>query len=279
MNHQEVRKRMGEYLDGDLTLRQRALFDSHLDGCVDCSAELGQLRNTVGLLRSLPGPDVPPHLAERVVARVRDGEGQARWWDGLAAFWDAIDPARYLPPLAGAALTTAVVLVGVRDLGWQIPGLAAPSPAPPPEVARPLPIEGEDASTPRMQTAESAAVARRLTEQNRPGIPIDVVTTAPNTPAPSRPIGASAADDPPAATAPKASEELASALEDPEAFLERLRRMGPPEAQEAWLVSLAAQAAEHRRLGELTARLREGGGSEGDAVAVRLEAAARTGSR
>ena len=120
MNHPEVRRRMGEYLQGDLSLAQRALFDAHLDGCPECAADLRALRETVQLLRDLPTPEVPIHLADRVVARIADGEGGARWWDAPLAFWDWIDPARYLPPLAGAALTAAVVIVGVRDLGWQI---------------------------------------------------------------------------------------------------------------------------------------------------------------
>ena len=35
MNHSDIQARMADYLDGELNLDKRALFDGHLDHCED----------------------------------------------------------------------------------------------------------------------------------------------------------------------------------------------------------------------------------------------------
>jgi hypothetical protein len=294
MNHQEVRQRLGEYLEGELALGQRALVDAHLDACPPCAAELRALRHTIGLLRELPGPELPAHLAERVVARVRDGEGRARWWDGLAAVWNAIDPSRYLPPLAAAALTSAVVIVGVRDLGWQIPGLRAPEPAAQAEApaapeptrlaeaprapeAPAAPVEPSSPSQPApriyaFSPAPRAAVAPQ-SSQERVAAAAEVVPPAAGL---QGPFGASAAPEEPASSRPGSAEaDLELALEDPLAFVERFRGLRRPEAQEAFIAAVASHAARRRALADLTRRLRETAGPEGHVLATRVEGAAQ----
>lgn len=308
MNHQEVRKRMGDYLQGELTLAQRALFDAHLDGCTSCADELHTLRITVDLLRGLDTPEVPPHLTDRVFARIQDGEGQARWLDGLSAFWDAIDPARYLPPLAAAALTSAVVIVGVRDLGWQIPGTHPPGtqvvaqasrtdadPAPvvprrsPPETAAAADraaagramasgFSSELRLPAATQIAEREAGALRFEVQERLGEPPAAFV--------KRPFGARAA--PPAlgvgsvadalghSLAPHSlAEDLELALMDPRAFLEHHRAQHPVDAREAWLSALADEATRRGSLDDLLLGLRERAGAEGEVLAGRFEDVAR----
>jgi len=264
MNHPEVRRRMGEYLQGELGLAQRALFDAHLDACPTCSGELQTLRRTVELLRDLPTPEVPAHLVDRVIARIEDGEGRRRWWDGLAGFWSAVDPSRYLPPLAAAALTSAVVIVGVRDLGWQVPGLR--SPAEPARVA----AEAEPAPrTPPPPLRSSPTPLLRM-DRARASTSADV---APLEGFMIRgPAGASAPAASAAGTAaPSRLEEApADVLDDPHRFLEEFRRVRA-EAQDAWLQRMAARASQPSELEELTRRLREDAGPEGRRLADRVE--------
>jgi len=280
MNHQEVRKRMGEYLQGDLTLAQRALFDAHLDGCDACASELSSLRRTVQLLRNLPSPEVPPHLADRVIARIEDGEGVGRWWDGLVAFWNWIDPARYLPPLAAAALTSAVVIVGVRDLGWEIPGARRDLVASPQGRAAEESARAEATASPRLPASVPSPFA------NDPGAPrasglasATPISTDPaaadlEREAPSLlqgPFGARAVV-PGAGASPRSPEEdLRLALEDPSAFMVRFRTLRPPEAQDAWLAAVAEHAARQQAVADVARRLRETEGDEGRALATRFE--------
>jgi hypothetical protein len=264
---------MGEYLQGELTLGQRALFDAHLDGCESCADDLRALRSTVELLRELPTPDVPPHLVDRVIARIEDGEGRSRWWDGLAAFWNLIDPSRYLPPLAAAALTSAAVIVGVRDLGLEIPGLRPPpaspeiasetapaerlaaprAPSPPPHSERPLVIlERRAASTADAAGTEAPELIFR-------GL-----------------VGTSAA--PGAEADAVAEEETADVLTDPHRFLQEYRRV-QAEARQAWLERMAARARHQAEMEELMRGLREDAGPEGRQLADRFEAVAYPAER
>jgi len=251
MNHREIQRRMGEYLQGDLPLAQRALFDGHLDGCPACAAELRALRETIQRLRELPTPNVPTHLADRVVARIADGEGRARPWDGLVAFWNWIDPARYLPPLAAAALTSAVVIVGVRDLGWQIPGMQAPSAIS--ESAREA-VEADAAPDTRLQPT---APPRRTATLTAPA------------PASER-VRAGA---PAAAAAPEEGPPAHEVLHDPQLFLQHYRAVRA-ERREAWLRQMAEQAAHHRQVADVARRLRESAGQEGRDLADAFEAVA-----
>lgn len=252
MNHPEVRRRMGEYLQGDLSLAQRALFDAHLDGCQECEADLRALRETVQLLRDLPTPEVPPHLADRVVARIADGEGRARWWDVPLAFWDWIDPARYLPPLAGAALTAAVVIVGVRDLGWQIPGMQAPPGLS--ESARQA-LEADVAPDTRLQPVEPPmrTATTVAAPERRPG---------------GGPVGGAALEEVPAS----------QLLHDPQLFLKYYRNV-QAERRDSFLRQVAAQAAHQQEIAEVTRRLREEAGLEGRDLAEHFEAVAYPAGR
>lgn len=103
MNHADVHSHMADYLEGDLHLTKRALFDAHLDACDSCTREFDELRRTVALLRDLPMPEPPPFLAGKVMARIRRGEGRLtvseRVRRGLAVL---SSPRLALPAVAGA---------------------------------------------------------------------------------------------------------------------------------------------------------------------------------
>lgn len=78
---QEVRERLSALLDGELTAASRAAVGAHLQSCDACRFELAQLSALEGSLAHLAAP-VPPHLAERVLARLRPQ--RRAWWQNLA---------------------------------------------------------------------------------------------------------------------------------------------------------------------------------------------------
>ena len=49
-----------EYLDGGLSHRDRLRFDRHIAGCPNCTAYLGQFRETIRLTGTLRVEDVGP---------------------------------------------------------------------------------------------------------------------------------------------------------------------------------------------------------------------------
>ena len=128
MNHSDVQKYMADYLEGDLPLGRRALLDAHLDECRACAQELAGMRATISLLRSLPDPEVPHHLADDVMRRVRMGEGQQTWLDGLRSVASLLVMPRVLAP-ASAVMLAAGVLLATGQVQIIIPnGGSAPAP-------------------------------------------------------------------------------------------------------------------------------------------------------
>jgi hypothetical protein len=130
VTHTEVRDRLGDYLEGDLSLAQRALLDAHIDGCSDCAAQLESLRNTVRLLRNLSEVDVPVSVADAVLQRLDAGEGQPTWWIRLRDGLEAHSRPRHLATVALAAVALTIVAIlrpGLLPLGFPARGM---SPAP-----------------------------------------------------------------------------------------------------------------------------------------------------
>ncbi len=121
MNHSDIQNRMADYLEGDLSLAKRAVFDAHLDACEECSTELSEMRGTIGLLRRLPTPEPPSDLADNVMRRISEGEGQPgllgrleRWFGELSSLVTA--PGFAVPATALAAGLAVVLVTGDRGL-------------------------------------------------------------------------------------------------------------------------------------------------------------------
>lgn len=71
MNCREFADFLDRYWDGDLTARENAVFDEHLEECPACVAYLASYRSTVELLRRtavIPDPaGAPPELIELIL--------------------------------------------------------------------------------------------------------------------------------------------------------------------------------------------------------------------
>jgi len=117
VNHSDIQSRMASYLDGELSLDARALFDAHLDQCDACSRELAEMRGTIRLLRSLPTPEPPPDLVSNVMSRIAEGEGQPDW---IGRVMDQLSrvfvPRIAIPVSAVAAALTLTVVSGDLSL-------------------------------------------------------------------------------------------------------------------------------------------------------------------
>jgi hypothetical protein len=128
MNHSDIQARMADYLDGELSLDFRALFDAHLDQCDACSGELSDMRDTIRLLRTLPNPEPPADLVSDVMRRIVEGEGQSGWF-GSALDWLShyLVPRIAIPVTAVAAALTLTVITG--DLNLDTLNFSRPTPS------------------------------------------------------------------------------------------------------------------------------------------------------
>jgi hypothetical protein len=119
---------MADYLEGHLPLARRALFDAHLDDCAECAREISAMQETIGVLRSLPEPEVPPHLADNALRRIRNGEANPPWYDHVRHAVTTLLSPRVLAPVSAGMLVMGVITwVGESQLPGQGPGVA-PSP-------------------------------------------------------------------------------------------------------------------------------------------------------
>ena len=162
MSCRRFRKRLGSHLEGELGGRAREALRRHLEDCPRCAEEAEALRSTAALLRGLPPVEAPAHLSQRIIARLRDGEGRERWLDRASARWLAV-------AVAGA-LVLALVTAGVRQLAAP-PGpdaaqsaRAAPQANPPDLGLRPLVGAAE---APEDEPVPSAAELDALLERGQ----------------------------------------------------------------------------------------------------------------
>ena len=72
-NTKHVSDNLSEYLDGVLSVRERARVDAHLVDCSECRAELAELRYVVSMTRALPTMRAPRSftLSPEIAARAR----------------------------------------------------------------------------------------------------------------------------------------------------------------------------------------------------------------
>jgi hypothetical protein len=147
----EIEARLADYLEGDLPLEDRALFDAYLDAHADSARDVEELRQTIELLRSLPDPEPPIDLGRRVMDRVRAGDARRPWLERLAEAISArLSPQWAVPLTAAAALVVLAVVSGDLRIG---------------------PIGAEPASRPAAEHSDLASGGAVAPPVDRPGVP------------------------------------------------------------------------------------------------------------
>jgi hypothetical protein len=108
-----VLDRLSDHLEGDLTPEEFARVDAHLAECDACARELGELRETVALLRGLPDPVPSPRLSADVMQRIADeGAPSGRV---IELFREVAQPRVVAALAAGIA---ALALFSTLEIGW-----------------------------------------------------------------------------------------------------------------------------------------------------------------
>ncbi|MEZ7979982.1 MAG: zf-HC2 domain-containing protein [Myxococcota bacterium] len=106
----QVKNHLPDYLEGDLSLDDRASVDEHIGQCADCAIEVHEMEETILLLRGLPEPETPPMIAANVMRRIRSGEADPGFWARVGrGFASVFEPSFVLPASAMAVAALAVV--------------------------------------------------------------------------------------------------------------------------------------------------------------------------
>ena len=128
--HQRIKDNLSAYIDGELSSRQAAQIERHIEECGECRRQLDSLRQTVHLLKQIPALPVPRSFLLPASATEGRREFKAR-----TRVYHALQGATAL-----AALLLAFVVAGdfllLRDLSTAPIVMTAPSPmAAAPEMA------------------------------------------------------------------------------------------------------------------------------------------------
>lgn len=80
INHAEIHSRLAAYCGGDLDASENRKVAEHLAACNICRSELADLQTSMRLIRSTPEVDPPPWLTTRIMANLREQQGEKRNW-------------------------------------------------------------------------------------------------------------------------------------------------------------------------------------------------------
>jgi hypothetical protein len=108
--HDEWTDKLSDYLDGELTPREQAAVESHLQGCAACASVLEELKRVVAQARAITPRPPAANLWDGIAARIEAGRGASR----VFAFPPQTGRrfAFSLPQLAAASLLIAAVSGG-----------------------------------------------------------------------------------------------------------------------------------------------------------------------
>ncbi len=111
-----VRRRLSEWVDGDLDRARSRQLEDHLSGCPDCAKRVRDLRALRQLVARLPRLEPPESVANQVFSRV-EVETEARR-PALVSLYRSYTAARpfILPSMVPAALMLVTILAGILAL-------------------------------------------------------------------------------------------------------------------------------------------------------------------
>ncbi len=71
MEHNEIRHRLSEYIDGSVSGEEREAIDAHLKTCTQCSTALEELRKTIEHIKTIEEINPPAWMTQKIMATVR----------------------------------------------------------------------------------------------------------------------------------------------------------------------------------------------------------------
>jgi anti-sigma factor RsiW len=168
------------YVLGSLSATDRALFESHLEGCDACMRSLAELSGLPGVLRMLPVEDALALMDEPEAPAVPQPAPEPRDRPALAAAHRVPRRRRRTPSVPGRpplsrraggwilAAAAVVLLVGGAGLGSALrAGVSAPVADPSPAASSPL-AEGLPADAVSMRSELSDGVTAQLAVTAKP---------------------------------------------------------------------------------------------------------------
>jgi hypothetical protein len=71
MEHNDIRDKLSEYIDGSIAAEERTEIEAHLKTCLQCSSALEELRKTIGHIKTVEEIEPPAWMTQKIMAKVR----------------------------------------------------------------------------------------------------------------------------------------------------------------------------------------------------------------
>jgi len=78
MEHNDIRHRLSEYIDGSVAGEERAAIEAHLKTCTQCTDALQELRKTIEHIKAVEDIDPPAWMTQKIMATVRAEAGEKK---------------------------------------------------------------------------------------------------------------------------------------------------------------------------------------------------------
>lgn len=86
MDHNEIRHKLSEFIDGAVTPGEKAAIERHLETCTECSDALRELRKTIEHIHAIEEVDAPAWMTQKIMAKVRtEAEEKKGLWQRVFA--------------------------------------------------------------------------------------------------------------------------------------------------------------------------------------------------
>ncbi|HSQ77418.1 MAG TPA: zf-HC2 domain-containing protein, partial [Nitrospirota bacterium] len=71
MDHNFIRHKLSEYIDGTVSAAEKAEIETHLKACEKCSDALRELQKTIEHVRQINEIEPPAWMTQKIMAKVR----------------------------------------------------------------------------------------------------------------------------------------------------------------------------------------------------------------
>lgn len=71
MDHDEAKGLLSDYLEGELSEKNKEVLEEHLEGCADCRRELDALKETLNVLSGFRKVEAPEDFESKVTSRLK----------------------------------------------------------------------------------------------------------------------------------------------------------------------------------------------------------------
>jgi Putative zinc-finger/Predicted integral membrane protein (DUF2275) len=103
MEHDDIRHKLSDYIDGSVSAGERAEIKAHLETCTSCSNAFRELRITIEHIKTIEEMEPPAWITQKIMAKVRSAEAPKK-----SLFHRLFIPVQIKIPLQVVALLLAM---------------------------------------------------------------------------------------------------------------------------------------------------------------------------